>query len=133
MTTTTVCTIAIGLSALALIGHHRRVGWWADHRVRHAPARAGLSHEDRTLVTSALDGVRTDGADAARVRRRLRDRFREAIMADDLDVDALHATIDQEAAELATIGHRLVERAATLHRTLTPEQRARLGRRRHGL
>jgi len=145
MTTTTLCTIALGLSMLAFVGtwhgrahraHHRHHGapaWWTHHRVEHALARVGLDHEGRTLVTSALDDLRADGEAAATVRRRVRDQVRNAFLADDVDAGALHAMIDAEAAELAAIGHRFIDRTATILRTLTPEQRARLGRRLHGL
>jgi hypothetical protein len=61
----------------------------------------------------------------------VRDQVRDAFLADDVDAGALHAMIDVEAAELAAIAHRIVDRSAAIHRTLTPEQRSWLMRRRH--
>ena len=131
-------TLALGCMAACLGGaslarangpraHGRGVPGFGMGRGLHRMLRAmNLTEAQEIALVKASRGVREEGRRLIKDHRAQAKSLVAAVVEDRVDGDAMHAKLDEMAAQRVALAHEAVDAFLSIEQTLTPEQRSQL-------
>lgn len=120
---------AIGFVTLWRRERRRACGGRRGRMARRFGKRLDATPEQQRVIDDAVDAVGRSFADARRAWSQIRSDLARTLRGDDLDEEALAAARDKAKGVVETFEASLASALRDAHRTLNPEQRARLASR----